>query len=1192
MGSLKAGSSIEHHYNWFWLILTGDTLGKLLPESLFSNALYQFFFFAMIYIGQKFLLSLILGATFDTFKSMTERQLKKEKIKELQGLVKAFAAIDMNKQGQIDVDMWDALMCEMQFSPEESALYYELMSGGADKISVFQFLGLKDVLDYRFTFGEDARSVDQFARLLSKMLPSGCEIVLSQKTVAFCKKMLRELTDSVLDRILLTFCCVDIALLLSGGHTMRICNIWFVPHVSVYTVISIALGPSIVPCLLGELRHVRALTLNFESLEYIFEASGYHVIYTMVLSKAAHEIFSGLYASLVHQKETYISTHTIHASVLISLVHLIHAFVQLIQRDGNIKDLILQTVKTKDYTLMGIYFCVFIDVIAPLLGISAINDLIFSDGSIVFLRTISCLRVFGYEDTKVLLRTIAKESSSIKIALPNYFWSTLDNIYSNFKNIVDPPVRNVGAETTGKDEKAGKKKKKKTKAIVAMDLPLRLRLGLVAADAILLVTDLHNTSIMPLFPFSIITFCRVVSILYIIDTLIEVRANDGMLISAIPFGEISISNVWILGKYYMIFASMLEISGLSYLPVIDNLTGSSLLCCVRLVRCLRVVALNKELETFLKAISGATPLFLQQMMFAFVSVYTFAMLGNLLFGSFSEHFETPLAATLTCQRLFLPTDFIDVAEDTVSKTSIFSILFFVIYFFVSLVVCNIALSIVIEWYADCLNEDAKSASAKTEIAQEKLLEGVVNRAHTRNTLCMMKTTFNGKFAKLASKRTKLHLDGIKIQKKASNDHRHQLVGGDVKLNLQDLMECKKYYHKDVDLVKDFKDFTHAQETKDDANFITYFVNADVGEKQNIKDGVTLIETGQDAIVGYILISGKVKVLCPNGHWYSIGPLNFLGHEILQPDAHYHFTYKAEDSVEVLKLCQHEVMKEMDDELAGKLVKLMFKTKENIQGIIDFERKNKSYRRRSLGLMTRQQIKEMEESEPVKDLMQKSRILVADDNSNVKKIASDVFARLGCKVVGSSGGEENIKRHPERTQYSAAIEGLKRIHANDDHFEVLEGKLILRKPLDNVPASLSSENDFPAQIEGKKILIVDDVGVCRNSLSKIVRTLGFETVVAENGKLGIEILENDGVENYAAVISDVRMPVLDGFETAKCIREKLKSNILVMFVTGDSDEDVYKTMKEYNIPHCLKKPVEVGQITTLFLQCGLINPISP
>ena len=137
----------DHHYNWFWLILTNDTLGNLMPESMFANTLYTFFFFPMIYVGQKFLLSLILGATFDTFKSMAETQLKKEKIKELQGLVKAFASVDHNKTGVINIDTWDLVMHELGYSPEEAALYYEIVSEGSPDLTVYQFLSLKNTLE-------------------------------------------------------------------------------------------------------------------------------------------------------------------------------------------------------------------------------------------------------------------------------------------------------------------------------------------------------------------------------------------------------------------------------------------------------------------------------------------------------------------------------------------------------------------------------------------------------------------------------------------------------------------------------------------------------------------------------------------------------------------------------------------------------------------------------------------------------------------------------------------------------------------------------------------------------------------------------------------------------------------------------------------------------------------------------------
>ena len=68
-------------YNWFFLILTNETFDRILPVYLTSNTMYLLIFFSCIYIGQRFLLSLIIGDTYETYKSLVKKQLKKEKLK-------------------------------------------------------------------------------------------------------------------------------------------------------------------------------------------------------------------------------------------------------------------------------------------------------------------------------------------------------------------------------------------------------------------------------------------------------------------------------------------------------------------------------------------------------------------------------------------------------------------------------------------------------------------------------------------------------------------------------------------------------------------------------------------------------------------------------------------------------------------------------------------------------------------------------------------------------------------------------------------------------------------------------------------------------------------------------------------------------------------------------------------------------
>ncbi len=87
-----------------------------------------------------------------------------------------------------------------------------------------------------------------------------------------------------------------------------------------------------------------------------------------------------------------------------------------------------------------------------------------------------------------------------------------------------------------------------------------------------------------------------------------------------------------------------------------------------------------------------------------------------------------------------------------------------------------------------------------------------------------------------------------------------------------------------------------------------------------------------------------------------------------------------------------------------------------------------------------------------------------------------------------------------------------------------------------------------------VLVVDDTPFFRMVESDYLNSVGYDVVLAENGKKALDILEDQEVD---AVILDIIMPVMDGWETIKAIRgqERLK-NLPVMAVTslGEGDED--------------------------------------
>ncbi len=86
----------------------------------------------------------------------------------------------------------------------------------------------------------------------------------------------------------------------------------------------------------------------------------------------------------------------------------------------------------------------------------------------------------------------------------------------------------------------------------------------------------------------------------------------------------------------------------------------------------------------------------------------------------------------------------------------------------------------------------------------------------------------------------------------------------------------------------------------------------------------------------------------------------------------------------------------------------------------------------------------------------------------------------------------------------------------------------------------------------KILLVDDTPENLVSLEAALDGLGEELVLAQSGKEALRHLLND---DFAAILLDVRMPEMDGFETAELIRSRPRSRQTpILFLTGYRNEE--------------------------------------
>ena len=116
----------------------------------------------------------------------------------------------------------------------------------------------------------------------------------------------------------------------------------------------------------------------------------------------------------------------------------------------------------------------------------------------------------------------------------------------------------------------------------------------------------------------------------------------------------------------------------------------------------------------------------------------------------------------------------------------------------------------------------------------------------------------------------------------------------------------------------------------------------------------------------------------------------------------------------------------------------------------------------------------------------------------------------------------------------------------------------------------------ADLKDKKILLAEDMPVNAEIMKEILKMREMEVEHAENGKLVVEMFEKSPLNYYDAVLMDVRMPVMDGLEATRAIRNLDRADaktIPIIAMTANAfDEDVQRSLQAGMNAH-LSKPVE-------------------
>ena len=118
------------------------------------------------------------------------------------------------------------------------------------------------------------------------------------------------------------------------------------------------------------------------------------------------------------------------------------------------------------------------------------------------------------------------------------------------------------------------------------------------------------------------------------------------------------------------------------------------------------------------------------------------------------------------------------------------------------------------------------------------------------------------------------------------------------------------------------------------------------------------------------------------------------------------------------------------------------------------------------------------------------------------------------------------------------------------------------------------------LKGRKILLCEDHPLNAEIAKRLLEKMDCEVVIANNGKEGITLYEQSAVNEYDAILMDIRMPVMDGLEAAAAIRDLERTDgktVPIIAMTANAYDSDRENSEKAGMNAHLAKPIEVNEL---------------
>ncbi len=134
-------------------------------------------------------------------------------------------------------------------------------------------------------------------------------------------------------------------------------------------------------------------------------------------------------------------------------------------------------------------------------------------------------------------------------------------------------------------------------------------------------------------------------------------------------------------------------------------------------------------------------------------------------------------------------------------------------------------------------------------------------------------------------------------------------------------------------------------------------------------------------------------------------------------------------------------------------------------------------------------------------------------------------------------------------------------------------------------------EYLQELEGKRILLVEDNELNMEIATEILEMQGVKITKAFDGKQAVDIFRNSVEGYFDAILMDVQMPVMDGYEATSCIRKLPRrdaKSIVILAVTANAFADDIIQAEKAGMNEHISKPIdfkELQKALTKFMKKG-------